>query len=137
MNLDAKFSGQVFRRDFVEIIAQNRHLATIGPVRLENDVAGYPAGQVLAKRSSGPNSGLFCKYDNAGASGADTAVCVLFQPVNYPEDFSGGGTGTNLSQGVFGGELLQAKLTGLDANAITDLKGRSYTDSSGIQVFKF
>ena len=133
MNLDAKFDGQAFRRDFVEIIAQNRHLATIGPVRMENDGTDYLAGQVLAKRTNG----LFCKYDNGGASGADTAVCVLMQPAVYPQDFGVAGTGTNVNTAVFGGELLQAKLTGLDANAITDLGGRSFTDATGIQVFKF
>jgi hypothetical protein len=134
MNLDMKFNGQAFRRDFVEIIAQNRHLATIGPVCLKNDAAGYVAGVVLALNSV---SGLFEKYVNGGSSGTGTAVCVNYQPVSYPEDFGVAGTGTAAVQAVFGGELLQAKLTGLDSTAITSLVGRSFTDATGIQVFKF
>lgn len=127
-----QFQSEVFRKNHKMIIAQNRHLATIGPVRLVHSSTGYLAGQVLARD---PADGLFKNYDDAGASGVATASCVLLEDVDSTE--MSGSTGTAVARAVFGGELYEDKLVGLDANAKTDLKARTIVDALGINVLKF
>jgi hypothetical protein len=129
---DIKFSSEIFRKDHPMVLAKNRHLASIASVRLAYDAAGYEAGRVIARNSV---TGLFQKYDNGGASGLDSAVAVLFEEVKSTEFAS---TGDSLiARGIMRGEVFEAKLTGLDANAKTDLNGRSYTDADGVVVFSF
>lgn len=135
MNLDAKVKGEIFRQDHPIILATNRHLATLLPVRLVYDASGYEAGRAVARLTSGPNSGLYTKYNNAGASGADVCAGVLFAPVEAA-DFPST-TGTAVARCIFGGEVFNSKLVGMDANGITDLGGRVITDASGTAILKF
>lgn len=131
-NLDAAFNPSVFRKDMPMILATNRHLATLLPVRLAYDSGGYEAGRLLALNSV---SGLFQKYANGGASGTGTAVGFLFAPISV-DDFPSA-TGTAVERMVVGGELYNSKLVGVDGTATTQLGARVITDSSGTAIFKF
>lgn len=127
-SLDAAVATEIFRKDHPIILACNRHHATILPVRLAYKSGGYAAGEVVARNSV---SGEYAAYNDAGASGLDTAAGVLLDAV---EPASGS---TDIGRVVFRGEVFQSKLTGLDANAITDLNARSITDGSGTQILLF
>lgn len=133
--MDQKFNGQVFRKDQANIIAKNRILADIDSVRLAYDSAGYPAGQVLGRYTSGPKSGQFAKYDDAGPSGTDTAACILLDdvPVSAFDDSSD----SFLARGVFKGFLYKDNLTGLTSSAITDFGGKTQIAADGINIFVF
>lgn len=131
-NLDAEFSNQIFRKDYPIILAQNRHLATFGPVRLAYDSGGYNAGQGLARNTV---SGLYQKYVSGGASGLGVVAGFLFAPVDVTEFPSA--TGTAMERAIFGGELFNNLIIGDDGTFATQLSGRKYTDSSGTTIFKF
>jgi len=130
-NLDAKVKTQIFRKDFPIILATNRHLATILGVRLAYNVAGYSAGTVLARRTDG----LYAAYNDASASGLNTARGILFEDV-VAEEFTAS-TGTAVARTIFGGEVFKDKLTGLDANGEVDLMARTIIDASGVSILKF
>lgn len=132
MNVDPRFNGQIFRKSHPMIIAQNRRLASLLPVRLAYNASGYSAGQVLGQNSVSNN---YENYNNAGASGLDTAQCVLFEDVDVSEFAAA--SGTVFGRGIYGGEVFYDKLIGLDAPAIVDLKARVINDSTGIKVLKF
>lgn len=127
--LDASTSGEIFRRDFKPIIAQNRHLASIIGARVQYDSLGYSAGQVMARNST---SGLYTKYSNGGASGTGTAVGVLFADVkdmatNQPD----------IGQIIVSGQLLEANIVGLDSTVRTNLGSRSVINGNGTTIFIF
>lgn len=128
MNLDSKVDNQIFRKDYPQVIAKNRHLASLAGVRLKGTGSDYVAGTVLAKNSV---DGYFYAYNNSGSSGLDTAVCVLM------ESIADTGETTLLGRGLFSGELFKDNLTGLDSPAITDLGARSYQASDGVNILKF
>lgn len=130
-NLDAEFNPQIFRKDFPMILATNRHLATLLPVRLAYDSGGYIAGVCLARRTDG----LFVKYSTGGASGTGTAVGFLFASVSVDEFPSS--TGTAVERGVFTGQLYSNLLVGNDATADTQLNARKITDASGTVIYSF
>jgi hypothetical protein len=133
MNLDAKVNNEIFRKDHPIIIAMNRHLATIIPVRLAYDSDGYLAGLVLGKVTS---TGEHQAYDDGNSpAGVGVALGVLMEDV--PVESFPSATGSALARMVVGGELFKAKLTGLDANAITDLGARTITGADGVDVLKF
>lgn len=134
-NYDASVNNQISRYDFAQIIATGRLQALIRPVVLVyNDslATGYAAGTVLAQYTSGPSAGFFGAYNDSGASGLATAVCVLLtntQPAS---------AGTLAAPAVFRGNLYYSKLIGLDANGKTDLGGRVVGDAVGQnQIFIF
>lgn len=131
-NLDAQFSGQIFRADHPIILAQNRQQAILMPVRLAYDADGYPAGQVIARNTT---SGLYEKYDDGASSGLNTAGAILFEP--HPvSQFASTGDST-MGVGIFGGQVYKDKLTGLDSNAETDLSAKTIIDATGIEILKF
>lgn len=130
---DARFKSEVFRKDHPMVIAQNRHLATIEAVRLAYNASGYKAGRVLGRNTV---SLQFAEYSNGASSGLDTASCVLFEDVDVSE-FDGGSTGSVLARAIFGGELFEDKLLGLDSNAKTDLGARTIVDATNVNVLKF
>lgn len=133
-NLDLVSSTEIFRKNHPIIIAMNRHLSTIRPMRVEFLSGGYSAGQVMAKRTS---SGLFGKYDNAATGdGLDTAVCVLMEDVQDMVSGSGA-SGSDLARGIYGGIVFTDKLIGLDSAARVDLGAKNLLDSSGINLLKF
>ena len=129
---DAKFTSSVFRKDFgPQIIAKNRHLCSIGPVRLAISASGYVAGTVLAKNTT---DGYFYAYDDNGSSGLNTAACILLDNCPLEETTS---PQHLLSRAIFRGEVYHANLTGIDTNGVADLNGRLYTDSLGNAILGF
>lgn len=132
-NIDPRFKGQIFRKSHPMIIAANRQLASILPVRLAYDAGGYSAGQVLAKNTT---SSQYQDYNNSGASGTDTAAAILLEDVDVTEFEAT--SGTVMAAALFGGEAAYDKLIGIDAPAIVDLNGRRISDSSGLgDILKF
>lgn len=129
---DIKFSGEIFRKDHPMILAARRDLASIKPVRLAFQTDGYVAGTVLGRNSV---SGYYQAYTDAGASGQDTAVGVLFEKVE--EDLFASSGDTRMARMIAGGEVFEDKLTGLDAAAKTDLGSRSIVDATGVTILKF
>lgn len=134
-NLDAKFNAEIFRKDHLMILATQRHLATMLPIRVQYSAAKIKAGTVMARQTSGSLSGTHTAYDDNAASGINTAACVLFQEIN-PEDFKDS-SDTVLAQGIFGGQVYESMLTGLDANGKTDLGARSLVGASGTSILSF
>jgi hypothetical protein len=129
MALDAFTSQEVFRKDHRMILAMNRHQASIVPVRLAYNANGYLAGTVLGRNSVSTH---YEAYDDAHASGADTAVGILFNDVlDMPA------SGTGIGQMIIQGQVFEAALVGLDANAKTDLKSRSVIDGTGTTILIF
>lgn len=133
-NIDAEVKNNLSRYDFAQILACARQLALIRPVRLAYDASygttGYAAGQVLGRVTA---TGLFKKYDDTITGGQDTAMAVLYMSAVPP--VSAGDSVLGL--GIFQGDVYETKLIGLDANAKTDLKGRSIIDGSGTTIFCF
>jgi hypothetical protein len=140
MNLDASVNNQLTRNDFAIIIALNRHLATLLPVRLKNiSPSDYLAGTVLGRASSGADSGLYKAYASGNTDGSQVAAAILFEDVRATDvtNPQGTGTGTSVARGIFGGEVFQDKLIGFDANAKSNLNGTTIVDASGVNVLKF
>lgn len=128
--LDAVTSTEVFRKDHRMVLAMNRHQAAIVPVRMAYDASGYKAGTVLARNSV---STYYVAYDDSEAvSGGDTAVGILFNDVL---DMTA--SQTDIGHMIVKGEVFEASLIGLDANAKTDLKSRSVIDGSGTTILIF
>lgn len=127
-SLDAQVNNQIFRKDQPMILACNRHLAWIAPVRMAYAAGGYPAGQVVGRITA---NGLYAAYNDSNSDGTQTAVGVLFA------DCTPASGDTEASRCIMGGKVFQAKLTGLDAAAIVDLKGRSIIDALGVQILSF
>lgn len=120
---------EVFRKDHRLILARNRQLASLVPIVLEYDAAGYYAGQTIARNTT---SELWTKYVAAGSSGTDTAVGILFQDVlDMPASTVGGG------DLIVRGEVYQDNCLDLDADAITDLGGRSVVSATGSTILIF
>lgn len=86
-----------------------------------------PSGVVVAKYTSGANTGLYGPYDDAGADGLDTAAYHLLTTVDV--DAANGGVNT-AAAGLWHGEVIESKLPtghGLTASAKTDLKQIRYS----------
>ncbi len=132
---DMKFSGEIFRKNHPIILSTNRHLATILPVRLQYDAAGYSAGEVIARQTSGAASGTHLAYDDNASSGINVAVGILMEDI--PVEAFPSSTGTQVARAIFGGEVFEDKLVGLDAAAKVDLKSRSIVDATGTTILKF
>lgn len=140
-NSDAQFRSEVLRYDDAQIVATKRELALFLGVRLAYDADGYKAGHVLAKNST---SGLFSKYDPNGASGTDTAKCVLEKavPVGAFDTTTHAVSNSVLTHALFGGVLFYGKLlddddADLDDNGVTDLGAKKIVDVSGVTLLKF
>ena len=127
--IDAQINQEIFRKDWPQIIAMRRELATLQPARLALVSGGYSAGQVLSRNTS---SGLWEKY--SVASGTYEASAILFEDVSEEEL---GATGGSLSRVITSGLVFTDKLLDYDSNAKTDLMAREIVDASGISVTKF
>jgi hypothetical protein len=132
---DVNFNGSVFRFDQPLVIAMNRQSAYLLGIRLRYQADGYAAGTVLARNTT---DGLYQAYDDGGSSGINTAACVLFDK-KAAEDFDGtASTSTTTAVGIFGGcAVYKDRLTGYDANALTDLKGRVIKGATGDDLVLF
>lgn len=131
-SIDSRFAGEIFRKDQPIIIAQDRQLASIIGARLAYNASGYDAGTVVARNTV---SGLFEKYNNAGASGLDTAAGVLFEE-HQVEDFESA-TGTTTARVIVAGVVFKSKLVGLDSAAETDLAARTIIGADSVSLLKF
>ena len=132
MNNDPRFNGQIFRKSHPMIIAQNRQLASILPVRMAYNSSGYSAGQVIARNTVTTN---YENYVFGAGSGTGTAAAILFEDIDVSEFAAT--SGTVFARGIFGGEVFQDKLIDLDAGAISDLDAKTIVDATGINVLKF
>ena len=134
-NLDVKFSGDIFRKDYPMVIATNRASAVLLPVRLTYSAAGYDAGTLLARNTV---TGQFQAYVDGAASGLGTAACVLFESIKATDFSPQAATGSTTAVGIFGGcTVYKSKLTGYDAAALVDLGGKLIIDASGVELLKF
>lgn len=137
--LDAFTSGEIFRKNFKIVIATKRELALIRPVRLAPKVASdtsiYYPGQTLARYTSGPYAGQFVDYSDAGASGRETATCILLSEC-YSQAADSAASAP-LAQALFKGVVFKDALIGWDAAAKTDVNGRQIDDAQGISLIEF
>lgn len=125
------FNGAIFRQDHPQILACQRHLATIIPTMFTQSGSGMlEAGTVVARNSV---SGFYEEYDNGASSGLDTAVGVTLDDLDFPAATGG----TKALRVCVGGRVYKDKLTGLDANAETDLKARTVVDGMGNEILIF
>jgi len=102
----------------------------IVPVTFDVSVCGdLSAGTVIAQLSA---SGLYAEYDDTQTDGRETAVGILLQDIDSSK-------GDQPYLIAFGGTFYKANLTGLDANAITDLGGKTVkvSDNSDEDLFVF
>lgn len=130
MNIDANVNNEIFRKDSKVIIALNRHLAKLTPVRLKNDTNGYVAGQCVARNTS---TGYWEKFSGISGSSPDSH-CILFEDVDGSEFL--GTTGTGLARGIVAGDVYQDKCTELDSTFKTALKGRLIVNNAD-NIFSF
>lgn len=135
-SIDARYSGEIFRKNHPIILAMRRDLAVIRPARVDNISAAYSAGQVLGRD---PADGLFKKWSAVSGGSYDT-VCILLEDLEYPEAFVEGETGVTgsaLGRVCTQGLVFEDKLTELDAGAKTQLGGKTQVDADGVNVLKF
>lgn len=130
MNLDAKVNNALYRKDQTNIIAMNRQLAKLGPVRLAYDSLGYVAGQAVARDTT---SGFWEKFSAVSGDTPDSH-CILFEDV-VSDEFKGS-TGTAVARGIFGGDVYQDKCTELDSTFKSALGGRLVVNN-GENIFSF
>jgi hypothetical protein len=131
-SIDAKFNSEIFRKNQPMIIAADRQLAVLLPVRLAYSSAGYKAGTVLARNTT---SGYYQAYDDAASSGLNTARGVLLE--EHPTDDFESSTGTVAAVCIFAGLVFKDNLTGLDSNGETDLSAKTIVDATGTNLLKF
>lgn len=131
MNFDAKVNNEITRNDYAIIIALNRHLATLLPVRLKNSATDIKAGTVLGRVTA---TGFYAAYNDAASDGTQVAKCILMDDVKA-EEFPA--SGTAVGRGIFSGYVFKDKLTGLDSNGETDLGAKTIVDASGVNILKF
>lgn len=124
---DASFNGQIFRKDYKQVIASNRHLASIKAIKTELEVELMP-GQVMARDTG---DGLFKKY-SAVSGGSYDSVCVLLDHLTEGE-----ATGTSIMKAIFGGEVYNSALIDFDSNAQDDMGAKVITDALGDSIVKF
>jgi hypothetical protein len=129
--LDFFTSTEVFRKNHPIILANNRHQAMISGVRVAYNANGYAAGTVMALNSV---SNYYEAYNDAGSSGLGDARGILFHDIEV-EDFNG--AASTAAQLIFRGNVFYAKLTGIDANGLTDLGARVITDGYSNQIMIF
>ena len=130
------FNSSITRFDEPNIIARNRHLASLLPIALAPTSGGtdYAAGTVLAYNTS---TNLYGPYGGSGGTnGTNIAACILEQPI-LNLYFQGAASGSVYTSAIFKGEVWSNKLTYLDANAITNLNGRQVTDAFGSVTLLF
>lgn len=130
-SIDAKYNGEIFRKDHPQILASRRDLASIKGVQLDYDAAGYLAGQVLGIVTA---TGNYKSYDPGASDGSEVAVGILMFDKKV-EDFvdASDSQGTQM---IVGGEVYKDKLTGLDAAAETAMGARTM-NINGEDILKF
>lgn len=124
--LDAKTSGEIFRKDHAIILSGNRQLASIMAGRLTSNASDWLAGQVVARD---PADSLYKKW--SAVSGSLTAAGILL------EDVAADSVTGQLARIVMGGEVFKDKCIDLNSTAITGLGARSLVSALGTNILKF
>jgi hypothetical protein len=136
--IDPRFSGNIFHKNYPQIIASDRALAKIIGARMAWQDDDVPAGTVVARRAS---DGYYVPYDDAVTGGPNVAVGVLLDDVVFPASATGSGpsgAGTEITRVCIGGaSLYYDKLVGIDAAGLVDLHGREVVDAAGTNLLVF
>jgi hypothetical protein len=103
--------------DDYEIMASMKGGFTQIGVTIASGQGILPAGTVLGEVTA---TGKFAVYDNGASDGTEVARGVLRKRVDTTD-------GDVLGNLVISGIVYNSKLSGMDANAITDLNGRADT----------
>jgi hypothetical protein len=130
-SIDALVNQSAFAKDYPMVLACDRQLAVLLPVRLAYKASvsgGYSAGTVIARNTT---SLQYEPYVAGGASGTGTAKGVLFFPVAPASGDSD--MGIMIAKGV----VYEAKLVGSTSGSIADLGARSVTDASAVALLMF
>lgn len=125
---DAGFIAQDNRANFKNVIAKRSDLARFDSGRMVAPASGivkYNAGQVLGKVTA---SGKYKAYDATASDGSEVAVGILAEEVMV--DSTGFGSKCLI---IKSGVLFKDMLIGLDAAAITALKG-SVSQEDGVNL---
>lgn len=131
MNTDAGFKPEIFRKNNPIIIAANRMSAKIIGVRLKYDALGYLAGTVLARKTA---TGLYEKYNDGGSGGTEVAKGILLDESPAEDQSAASGAVVRM---LYAGTVFKAALTGYDAAALVDFKGREVVDGKGTELLSF
>lgn len=135
---DAKFNGQIFRKDNPLILAMRRDLASFVGVRVVYDSSGYMPGQVIVRK---PSDGLFYKYSAASGGSFDSAMVLFDQATNDDQIAAGDGlsgvSGATLLRGLAAAYVYTANLIDYSAGAKTALGAKDMVDSGGVAITKF
>lgn len=129
--LDARFKGEIFRQDYPQIIAMDRHLAKLIPARFQYSAAVLQAGQAVGRRTA---DGYFYPYMQSATGGEGTGVGVLLDYLDFTGATGSGANGYGTRMGrvcVGGAPLFNANLVGATGNFLSDVKGRVVTDATG------
>lgn len=97
-----------------EILASSHYVKQ--GITIASGAGALVKGQVVAQHNTGVASGCFADYDNAGSGGLDVAKGILCDAFDAT---ASGVMGSMYTHGT----VYEDRLTGLDANAKTDLKG--------------
>lgn len=137
-SIDPRFSGNIFHKNYPQIIASDRALAKIIGARMAYQSDSLAAGTVVARVTA---TGYYVPYDDAVTGGPNVAVGVLLDDVNFDSAATGSGpsgAGTQIARVCVGGATLYYdKLTGIDANGLTDIHGRVVVDAAGTNLLEF
>jgi len=90
-------------------------------ITIASGAGALAKGTVIAQYNTGAASGTFGAYNDAGSNGLNTAKGILSDKVDAT---ASGAQGNMYVHGTF----YESKLTGLDSNAKTDLKGCIFLD---------
>lgn len=137
-SIDVRFSGDIYHKNYPQIIASDRALAKLIGARFAWQSSTLAAGTVVARVTA---TGFYVPYNDGGSGGAEIAVGVTLDDINYDASATGSGAsgeGTQAGRVCVGGaSLYYSKLTGIDAAALVDMKARVVVDISGTSLLEF
>ncbi len=133
-SIDARFSGSIYRKNWNQVIATDRHLAKIAGVRVAWQSSQVIAGTVLGRVTA---TGFYKPYNDSNSDGSQTAVGVTLDDIDFEAASGASGIGTQAARLCYGGVVYKDNLTGLDSAAETDLKAREIVDASGTTLLSF
>jgi hypothetical protein len=119
---DALFIPSDYQANFKQVIAKRSDLVKFASGRVPASVQYY-AGQVLGYASTGANAGKYVAYSASNTDGSQVAVGVLSE--DCLSDAAGNGSEVLV---IKAGCLFNDLLIGLDAAAVTALKGSQYPE---------
>lgn len=137
MNSDANYVSEAIRYDDPNIVAMANNLTLRLGIRLPYSASDYVAGTVLARNTV---TGMYQAYSNAGSSGLDAAICVLEKTVkttDFATTTAQSVSNSVLTHAIFAGVVFYDKLTGIDANGITDLGAKKFIGADGVTLLSF